>query len=240
VTARADLLRNDIWDRWRAGARLPPLREPLTDAIGKLADVADRQLALLQQAATVQQPVTIHRPVSEQVDRPIVQARRDPPAALAEQPDVNVGPSLLFSQIEDEYIAIRENGGASAGTIRARHLVCARRDPAARLLRRHLDQLDFGVESQGGRNRIRHLRIPDDRTERRGRRHSPEGDAGDPDKAGRSRDLDDGTSRRRLDRTKRPTHRQAKPPDPSGPPSGGPFPRIMNQRIRSGARRRAN
>jgi hypothetical protein len=86
-TARADLLRKDIWDRWRAGARLPPFREPLTDAIGKLADVADRQLALLQRAATVQQPVTIHRPVSEQVDRPIVQARRDPPAALVEQPD---------------------------------------------------------------------------------------------------------------------------------------------------------
>jgi hypothetical protein len=103
------------WDRWRAGAG--PLREPLTDAIGKLADVADRQLALLQQAATVQQPVTIHRPVSEQVDRPIVQARRDPPAALPEQPDVNVGPSPLFSQIQDDYIAIRENGGAFAGTI---------------------------------------------------------------------------------------------------------------------------
>lgn len=117
VTARADLLRNDIWDRWRAGAGLPPLREPLTDAIGKLADVADRQLALLQQAAAVQQPVAIHRPVSEQVDRPIVQARRDPPAALPEKPEVNVGPSPLFSQIEDEYIAIRENGGASAGTI---------------------------------------------------------------------------------------------------------------------------
>ena len=99
----------------------------------------------------VQQPVTIHRPVSEQVDRHIVQARRDPPAALVEQPFVNIGPSLLFSQIEDEYIATRENGGASAGTIRARHLVCARQDPAARLLRRHLDQLDCGVESQGVR-----------------------------------------------------------------------------------------
>jgi hypothetical protein len=58
---------------------------------------------LLRQAATVQQPVTIHWPVSEQVDRPIVQARRDPPAALA--------------QIQEEYIAIRKNGGASAGTI---------------------------------------------------------------------------------------------------------------------------
>ncbi len=116
VTAHADLLRKDIWDRWRAGEGLPPLREPLTDAIGRLAEVADRQLALLQQA-TMHQPVTIHRPVSDLVDRPIVQARRDPPAALPEQPEALTGTSPLFSQIEDQYISIRENGGASAGTI---------------------------------------------------------------------------------------------------------------------------
>ena len=30
-------------------------------------------------------------------------------------------------------------------------------------------------------------------------------------------------------RAKRPTYKQAKPPDPSGPPSGGPFSRTMNQ-----------
>jgi hypothetical protein len=81
------------------------------------SDVADRQLALLQQAGTIHQPVTIHRSVSDTVDRPIVQARRDPPAARPEQPEADVGPSPLFSQIEDEYIAIRENGGASAGAI---------------------------------------------------------------------------------------------------------------------------
>jgi hypothetical protein len=117
VTARADLLRKDIWDRWRAGEGLPPLTEPLTDAIGKLAEVADRQLALLQQAAAIHQPTTIHRPVPDMVDRSIVQARRDPPAELPQQPEANVGPSPLFSQIEDEYLAIRENGGASAGAI---------------------------------------------------------------------------------------------------------------------------
>jgi hypothetical protein len=50
VTGRADLLRNDIWDRWRAGEGLPPLSAPLTDAIGKLVEGADRQLALLQLA----------------------------------------------------------------------------------------------------------------------------------------------------------------------------------------------
>jgi hypothetical protein len=46
-----------------------------------------------------------------------VQARRDPPAAPIVQPERHTGPSPLFSQIEDEYISIRENGGASAGTI---------------------------------------------------------------------------------------------------------------------------
>jgi hypothetical protein len=117
VTGRADLLRADIWDRWRAGEGLPPLTAPLTDAIGKLAEVADRQLTLLQQATTIHQPATIHRPLSDIVDRYVVQARRDPPAASAEQPEANAGPSPLFSQIEDEYLAIRENGGASAGAI---------------------------------------------------------------------------------------------------------------------------
>ena len=38
------------------------------------------------------------------------------------------------------------------------------------------------------------LRVPHDGAERRGRRHPPEGDAGDPDDAGRGRNLDDGTS----------------------------------------------
>jgi hypothetical protein len=117
VTGRADLLRADIWDRWRAGEGLPPLTAPLTDAIGKLAEVADRQLTLLQQATTIHQPLTTHRPVPDMVDRPIVQAWRDPPAALVEQSEANVGPSPPFSQIEDEYLAIRENGGASAGAI---------------------------------------------------------------------------------------------------------------------------
>ena len=37
-------------------------------------------------------------------------------------------------------------------------------------------------------------------------------------------------------RSKRPTYRQAEPPDPSGPPSGGPLPRTPQ--IRSGAPRR--
>ena len=79
---------------------------------------------------------------------------------------------------------------------RRRHLVRARRDPPARLLRRHLDQLDVGPEGQGRRDHQRPLRVPHDGAERRGRRHPPEGDAGDPDDAGRGRDLDDRASGR--------------------------------------------
>lgn len=59
VTGRADLFRNNIWDRWRGGEGLPPLTTSLTDAIGK---VADRQLTLLQQANTVHQPPRSTRP----------------------------------------------------------------------------------------------------------------------------------------------------------------------------------
>lgn len=36
VVARADLLRQDVWNRWRAGAGLVPGGEPLSDVLGKL------------------------------------------------------------------------------------------------------------------------------------------------------------------------------------------------------------
>jgi hypothetical protein len=77
-----------------------------------------------------------------------------------------------------------------------RHLVRPRREPSPRLLRRHLDELDIGPEGQGRRDHQRPLRVSDDGAERRGRRHPPERDAGDPDEAGRSGDLDDGASGR--------------------------------------------
>ena len=66
-----------------------------------------------------------------------------------------------------------------------------RRDPAARFLRRHLDQLDVGPESEGRRDEQRHLRISDDRAER-GRGADPsESHARHSDDAGRDRPLDD-------------------------------------------------
>ena len=48
VVARADLLRRDVWDRWRAGQGFGPINTPLSEAIGKLPDVADRQLQLIE------------------------------------------------------------------------------------------------------------------------------------------------------------------------------------------------
>ena len=67
-------------------------------------------------------------------------------------------------------------------------------DTSDRLLRGHLVQLDVRQQSQGGRDRQRHLRIPDNGAERRSRRHPSEGD----DDAGRGRDLDDGPCGRAL------------------------------------------
>src|ERR1700730_10266137 len=65
----------------------------------------------------------------------------------------------------------------------------------------HLDQLDVRSESKGRRDHQRHLRFPDDGRERGGRRHPPEGDAGNPDDAARRRDLDDGASGRSPETT---------------------------------------
>ena len=54
----------------------------------------------------------------------------------------------------------------AAGRLAAAGLVRARREPAARVLRRHLDALDLGAEGQGGRDDERPLRLSDDRAQR--------------------------------------------------------------------------
>ena len=72
-----------------------------------------------------------------------------------------------------------------AGWQQAAGLVRVRRDPAARLLRRHLDALDLGPEGQGRRDDERSLRVSDDRTQQGGRRDPSEGDAGHSDDAAR-------------------------------------------------------
>ena len=77
----------------------------------------------------------------------------------------------------------RERGAARRQ--QAAGLVRLRREPAARLLRRHLGDLDLGAEGQGGAGPRRPLRVPDLGAERRGRGGPSEGDAGDPDRARR-------------------------------------------------------
>ena len=72
-----------------------------------------------------------------------------------------------------------------ARRLAAAGLVRLRRKPAARLLRRHLGDLDLGAEGQGGAGERRSLRLPDLGAECGGRGDPPEGDAGDPDRARR-------------------------------------------------------
>jgi hypothetical protein len=68
---------------------------------------------------------------------------------------------------------------AAAGLVRFRRLT------AARLLRRHLGDVDLGAEGQGRTGARRSIRLPDLCAERRGRGHPSQGDAGDPDRASR-------------------------------------------------------
>lgn len=116
VIERADLLRNDVWDRWRAGEGIARAgADPLTHAISKLADVADRQLSLMTSVGTT---ATIHQPpasAAPAVDRLIIaEAPRDPPAA---EPAQVVSTAPLFSQLMEEYLAMRADAGAEPGAI---------------------------------------------------------------------------------------------------------------------------
>jgi hypothetical protein len=122
VVARADLLRRDVWDRWRAGQGSGPVNTPLSEAIGKLADAADRQLQLMESGGNL---------VSRRATPPLaadrstaLEVRSIPlPAPPATAADPSTSSAPLFSVLEDEYVAIREGAGASPGalsTIRTR------------------------------------------------------------------------------------------------------------------------
>jgi len=121
VVARADFLRQDVWNRWRAGEGLvPPGSDPLTQAISKLADVADRQLQVMT-AVEPPPPTTIHSTApapraTRTVDRSPVAAGMptDPPLVPA-APVASAAP--LFSLIDDEYIAMGTDAGAAGGTL---------------------------------------------------------------------------------------------------------------------------
>ena len=85
---------------------------------------------------------------------------------------------------------------APARRLPAAGLVCSRREPAARVLRRHMDPLDIGAEGQGARDDQRPVRLPDDGAERDCRADSRQGDAGHLDDRRGSRPLDDGDTER--------------------------------------------
>ena len=87
-------------NRWCDGEGIAPAAtDPLTQAISKLTDVADRQLSLL---APVASPTTIHQLAAApalEVDRSTASGEpRDPPSATLAQ---MVSTAPLFSQLVD-------------------------------------------------------------------------------------------------------------------------------------------
>jgi hypothetical protein len=101
VAERADLLRKDVWDRWRAGEGIAAAApDPLTQAISKLTDVADRQLSLM---ASVASPTTIHQPAAAPalgVDRSTASGEpRDPPGATLAQVVSTAPPTVAAANL---------------------------------------------------------------------------------------------------------------------------------------------
>jgi hypothetical protein len=116
VVTRADLLRRDVWDRWRAGQGSGPVNTLLSEAIGKLADAADRQLQLMESGGhLVSQRATTPRAADRST---ALEIRNIPlPEAPATAPDPSTSCAPLFSVLEDQYVAIREGAGATKGTL---------------------------------------------------------------------------------------------------------------------------
>ena len=109
IVTRADLLRQDVWNRWQAGAGIAPSGEPLSDVLGKLTEVADRQLAILEQtSATSTNRSTRSRDFRS---TKLEQTRADA------TPNVETSTAPKFSELEHEYFELRKAGGASEGAI---------------------------------------------------------------------------------------------------------------------------
>jgi integrase len=115
VVTRADLLRRDVWDRWRAGQGFGPVNTPLSEAIGKLADVADRQLHLMESGGHLVSQRVITAPIERSTALEAVDTPR--PAVLSSRPDISASSAPLLSQVEDEYVALRQDAGATRGAI---------------------------------------------------------------------------------------------------------------------------
>jgi hypothetical protein len=109
VVARAELLRQDVWNRWRAGAGIARGGEPLFDVLGKLTEVADRQLAILEQTSLT----STNRPAKSRDFRPTKPEQSGGDVA----PNVETSSAPKFSELEDEYFELRRAGGASESAI---------------------------------------------------------------------------------------------------------------------------
>jgi hypothetical protein len=114
IVHRADMLREDVWARWRAGEHGGSPEAPLTQAISKLADVADRQLAIMSGQA---QNEAIHeRTLVDRVHPPV--ARHDPSVVEKSSEEiVAVSQAPLFSEIMEEYLKMRNEAGAAGGAV---------------------------------------------------------------------------------------------------------------------------
>lgn len=114
VVARADLLRQDVWNRWQVGAGLVPSGEPLSDVLGKLTEVADRQLAILERTSAAPSG---RAAISHDLwpPKPPRQPPERPPADVL--PTVDTSSAPKFGELEDEYFELRRAGGASESAI---------------------------------------------------------------------------------------------------------------------------
>ncbi len=114
VAQRANLLRSDVWSRWRAGEHGGSPEAPLGRAIEKLADVADRLAALSAPA----RGDTIHAPAGVVDRRHVSPADRNDPPVVELAPTADGGSTaLLFSTAMEQYLKARADGGAERGAL---------------------------------------------------------------------------------------------------------------------------
>jgi hypothetical protein len=97
---------------FRAG--LAPGGEPLSDLLGKLTEVADRQLAILERASAA----PTGRSATSRDLRPAKPPRQSPEQPPADVPStVDTSSAPKFGELEDEYFELRSAGGASESAI---------------------------------------------------------------------------------------------------------------------------
>lgn len=112
VVSNAELLEKQVWDRWRAGEGLAPSGPQFAQVMDLFAEIAERQLSLLERNSEK----AIHPAPVEVVD---CQAEQSTISPLADQPpSIAVSAtSPLFSQIAEEYLSLRKGGGADEAVI---------------------------------------------------------------------------------------------------------------------------